>query len=205
MDIVVKPKDDSVSWEDLADLLHESFKERLDQGLRFTCSFMSAQDIERKCKDAVVLIALDKDNDNLLAGTVAFKKLTESRAEHFNLAVSPSYKHAGVATKLLKALTDLAIQNGCDHIVSDTADRATSSVAWHKKNGFYPVSLRSFGSTNYYSILFRKQLKRHWLWSSPAWCAMCFSLTSTIYKLFRNSDGSLTRLGKVISFFKRQS
>ena len=204
MNIVVRKMDESITWDELADLLHDSFKERLAQGLRFTCSFLSAEEIKQKCKDGVVLVALNIDSGSQLVGTVAFKKLSKSKAEHFNLAIKPSFKHRGVATQLLNALLDLTIQNGCDHIVSDTADCASSSVLWHKKNGFYPVYLRSFSSTNYYSIVFRKQLHYHWFYSNAACCALCFALSSNAYKLFRNINGSLTGFGRIVNFFRKE-
>lgn len=203
MNLEIHPKDELTSWEELVVLFHESFQERLDQGLNFTCSFFTPEDLERRSEDCVVLVAIDKDCDDRLVGTVSFSKLSRSKAEHLNLAVIPSYKHAGVATQLLKALLDLAFKSGCNYIVSDTAEQAISSVKWHKKNGFYPFSLRSFGSTNYYSIIFRKQLKHHWLWSNPNCCAMHFALSSAINKLYRNSDGSLTKLGKIFFFFRK--
>lgn len=203
MNFEIHPKDECTSWEELVLLFHESFQERLDQGLNFTCSFFTPEDLRRRSADNVVLVAIDKDNENRLVGTVSFKKLSKNEAEHLNLAVAPSYKHAGVATLLLKAFIDLAFQNGCDHIVSDTAEPAISSVKWHKKNGFYPFSLRSFGSTNYYSIIFRKQLKHHWLWSNPNCCALRFALSSATYKFYRNSDGSLSKLGKILLFFRK--
>lgn len=203
MNLEIHPKDEHTSWEELVVLFHESFQERLDQGLNFTCSFFTPEDLERRSEDCVVLVAIDKDCADRLVGTVSFNKLSRNKAEHSNLAVIPSYKHAGVATQLLKALLDLAFKSGCNYIVSDTAEQATSSVKWHKKNGFYPFSLRSFGSTNYYSIIFRKQLKHHWLWSNPNCCALRFALSSAIYKLYRNNDGSLTKLGKILFFFRK--
>lgn len=204
MNLEIRQKDDNTSWEELVNLFHESFQERLDQGLNFTCSFFTPEDLERRSANSVVLVAFDKDNDNRLVGTVSFNQLSEKKAEHLNLAVTPSYKHAGVATQLLLALLDFAYGSGCNYIVSDTAEQAISSVKWHKKNGFYPIALRSFGSTNYYSIIFRKQLKHHWFWSNPSCCAVHFAFSSAIYKQYRNVDGSLTKLGEVF-FFRKKS
>lgn len=200
---IIHPKDENTAWQELAELLHEAFQERLDQGLHFSCSFMTAEEIEQESKDCVVLVAVDKDDDNRLVGTVTLKPLTEHKAEHCNLAVSPSCRHAGVATRLLKALEDLALQRGCDHIISDTAEQAHSSVAWHKKNGFYPISLHAFWDTNYYSIIFRKQLKHHWLWSNRLLCAIRFAVISPFYKIYRNSDSTLTQFGELIFLFRK--
>ena len=69
MKIKVSPKSDEITWEELADLLHESFEERLQQGLHFSCSYLTASDLERKSQKSIVLTAIDEDN-KVLAGTV---------------------------------------------------------------------------------------------------------------------------------------
>ena len=205
MNIEIRTKDESISWEELVDLFHEAFQERLDQGLNFTCSFFTPEDLERRSAGNVVLVAIDKDN-NFLAGTAFVKIVKDNKgpwAYLSNMAINSNYKRCGIGSKLEERRIEIARTNGCKYVISDTAAGATSSVKWHKKNGFYPFSLRSFGSTNYYSIIFRKQLKHHWLWSNPNCCAMHFALSSVINKLYRNSDGSLTRLGKIFFFFRK--
>ena len=72
MNIEIRTKDESISWEELVDLFHEAFQERLDQGLNFTCSFFTPEDLERRSAGNVVLVAIDKDN-NFLAGTAVVK------------------------------------------------------------------------------------------------------------------------------------
>lgn len=191
-------KDDTVSWEEIARLLHDSFQERLVQGMNFTCSFFTAEELERSSRGCSVLVALDRVANDYLAGTVTFELQSESRAYHSNLAVAPDYKNKGIATLLLKSFVALAENKGCTYIISDTAQNATSSIIWHLKNGFIPIRLRSFPSTNYYSIVFRKQLKKHWFWSNETFCRIHFALSSALCPLYRHEDGSLTVIGKLI-------
>ncbi len=180
MNITICCKGDDISWDDLADLLHESFQERLQQGLHFSCSYLTANDLEAKSNGDVVLVAVDTD-DNILAGTVSFEinsKEQEKRAYHYNLAVRPQYKHHGIATQLLQKGVEIVKEHGCEYIISDTAVGAKSSVHWHLKNGFRIVGLKSFSATNYYSYLFRLQLNKHPLWNNVAFCKMCFLLSA---------------------------
>lgn len=174
MNIAISQKDESISWKELEELLKESFQEHLNQGLQFSCSSMTAKEIEQRSKDCVVLVAQDKECDNRLVGIVTFKQIDEHEAEHSNLAVAPDYKHMGIATQLLNALVDLAQQRGCEFVTSDTAEKAHSSVAWHLKNGFRIIKLHSFSETNYYSYIFRKQLKPHVLWSNSLFCKIYY-------------------------------
>lgn len=136
MNIIIKIKGDETTWDELANLLHESFQERLMQGLHFSCSYLTAEQLERMSTKDIVLLAIDNDN-NELAGTVSLnvssKRNGSMWAYHYNLAIKPTYKNCGVASKLFERFQEIAQLKGCTHIISDTAVGATSSVKWHLK------------------------------------------------------------------------
>ena len=163
MNIEIRIKDESISWEELTDLVHESFQERLDQGLHFSSSDITPEDFKRYGSSRIVLVAIDRDS-NALAGTVSLqlnKKDDILWGYHGGLAVKPRYKRHGIATRLFGRLVEIAKENRCEYIQSDTSVGAKSSVKWHKKNGFKIVDLCSFKSTNYYSYIFKKDLTPH--------------------------------------------
>lgn len=203
MNIKISIKNDETTWGELANLLHESFQERLAQGLHFTCSYLTAEQLKRQSAGRTVLLAVDADKKNALAGTVSIEFNEEDNssvwAYHCNLAVSPSYKNCGIASQLFICFQEIARSEGCTHIISDTAVEATSSVKWHLKNGFKKIGLRSFKSTNYYSVLFRKQLKYHWLWSNKTLCRIYYIVSSLLCHLYKNKDGSLTWFGPCLN------
>lgn len=177
MNIIIRIKDNDISWDDLANLLHEAFEERLQNGMHFTCSSITVSELEKECEGSIVLVAID-DDTNTLTGTVSmrFNEMndSESWAYHFNLAVSPTYKHCGIATRLFEEFQKKALSHGCHYIISDTAVKAKSSVKWHLKYGFRIIKLHSFSETNYYSYIFRKQLKPHVLWSNSFFCKVYY-------------------------------
>ena len=207
MNIIIKIKGDETTWDELANLLHESFQERLMQGLHFSCSYLTAGQLERMSAKDIVLLAIDNDNDEL-AGTVSLnvssKRNGSMWAYHYNLAIKPTYKNCGIASKLFERFQEIAQLKGCEFITSNTAEGATSSVKWHLKNGFEKVGLCSWDSTNYYSILFRKQLKHHWFWSYGLLCGLSYKFTSVLFPFYKNEDGSLTRLGKPVNWIRKK-
>ena len=180
MNLEIRTKDDSVSWQDLADLLHQAFEERVQQGLHFTCSYLTAAELESSSKGSIVMMACDRDSGQLL-GTGSMKIEGEGEDRHayqFNLAVRPGLKRNGISTQLHKARIEIAKSQNCAYILSDTAIGATSSVKWHLKNGFRIIGLHSFYETNYYSYMFRMQLKPHPLWSNPLFCKIHYWLSA---------------------------
>ena len=109
-----------------------------------------------------------------------------------NTSVHPEYKGKGIGSLLIKALRAKALEQNCEYISCSTAVDAVSAVKVHLKNGYQIVGLKSFKSTNYYSYLFRMQLKPS-QWSDPSYCKRqyknCTKFTSFMHK--RNHPGSV--------------
>ena len=209
MGIIIKPLFKSpFSYDEVVNLLHESFKERLDQGLDFTCSTMSVESFKRRTKDSTVLVAWDKDTNQLL-GTITVTLKADSKGYVYgyseNLAIISSAKRLGIGTKLLEELIIIVVNAGGRYILSDTAVEAESSVRWHLKNGFKIIALRSFSSTNYYSYIFRRQLAPSKVWNSKFYSFMRYSLSSFIIKKLYKVDGNYTRLGQLVFGFFRST
>ena len=198
MNIEIHPKDENTSWEELTQLFHDSFQERLDQGLNFTCSSFTPETLERLGENNVILVAADKDN-GALAGTALIEIVKDKKGTWgylSNMAISPEYKRCGIGSKLEDGRIAIAKANGCHFVISDTAVGATSSVKWHLKNGFRITRLHSFASTNYYSYIFRKQLVYHPLWSNSLFCKVHYLLSAMKCKMTFHADGSAMRLMK---------
>lgn len=188
MNIEIRQKDENTSWEELTQLFHEAFQERLDQGLHFTCSYFTPEDLERRSANNVVLVAIDKDKVALAGAAFVEIKHDDNGTWGYlsNMAIKPNYKRCGIGSKLEEQRIAIAKANGCSYVISDTAVGATSSVKWHLKNGFRKYELFSFKSTNYYSYIFRKQLVPDSKWSNPIYCKLHFwknAIQCRIYKL----------------------
>ena len=205
MEIVVKLlPETTITYNNIADLLHAAFEERLEQGLHYTCSTMTSEEFEAKMKGGYVFVALNQKTEGLL-GTVTIHVKTDKRGNVFGyheyLAVSPKAKRSGVGTELAQAWKALLQQEEAKYVLSDTACDATSSVKWHLKNGFQIYELESYRSTNYWSYVFIKylddsirksllQLKLHY------WRSWLF------IRATRNKNGSDTALGKLYKKIK---
>lgn len=198
MNIEIQQKGEDTSWEELTNLLHESFQERIDQGMHFSCSYLTPEDFERCSANAVVLLAIDKDKDRLAgtASVVINRDDKDTRAYFQNMAIHPDYKHRGVGSKLEEHRTEIARVNGCKYVTGDTAVGAKSSINLRKKYGFKIIGLLSWPNTNYYSYVFRKQLVPHPLWSNDLFCKIHFWFSSIICRLKYKANGEHTSFMK---------
>lgn len=200
MEVLIKRLEETaVTYEEIVSLMHDSFKERLDQGLNFTSCTMSVDEFISKYSDGVIIVGFDKETNEMMAFYTFHlrqdnKKIPYGYLEQ--LAVSPKAKRSGIGTKMLAENCRIAASMGAKYMLSDTACDATSSVKWHYKNDFYKYELESYRSTNYWSYVFIKyldnsirkssfQLKIHY------WCSCLFIKTT------RHQNGSDTAFGKL--------
>lgn len=162
MEIIIrKLQQTTFSYDDVVSLLHESFVERQEQGLQFTCSTITVEYYQKKTCDGIIFVAYDADN-NVLLGTAALSLRKDDEGVLYSyyhyIAVASIAKHQGIGTLLFREIEGEALKRGAQYILSDTAESAKSSVRYHLKQGFQVVNYETFSNTNYYSYIFRKQL-----------------------------------------------
>lgn len=81
-------------------------------------------------------------------------------AEHEFLAISRSQRGCGLGDVMEREIEAWAHEMKLDFITSSTAFPATSSVKYHHKHGFRKFMVRSYASTNYYSWVFVKPIRK---------------------------------------------
>lgn len=187
--------DDAIQWECLSSLLRDAFKERTEQGLLFSCRDFSSEDLKKHCGNSYIFISQSMDNKHC---GMCVLTIGNNHGHMKYVAISPDCKHNGVASTLFLALIDKAYELGLSYVTSTTACGAQSSILWHKKMGFNIIRIGSDRITNYYSYIFRKQLKHHILWSNILFIKIYFVLMSSLVYILKKADGSYRF--KILSF-----
>ena len=169
--IEITEKDDSVSWEEITDLLHRAYAVRKEQGLNYgAVSQTVEQTIQRaQPKGTIRNVTLVAKENGKLIGTTTFciragnKWYEGGKTLFFHMtAVAPEQKGKGLGNRLIEETIAAAGREDCDTVVFDTAQKANDLVEWYTRRfGFQKVGLVSWPNTNYYSIEFVKYLKPH--------------------------------------------
>lgn len=178
--------DNNVPWNELSNIVRNAFKERTEQGLLFSCRDFLAEELKESCGDGFVFAGKD-DTGNLL-GLMVLTILSDNSGYLQFVATEPSLKHSGVASALFKALIKKCGDLNLDHLGSSTADGAISSVKWHLKMGFKKYSYYSSPKTNYYSYIFRYQLKEKKYFTVKR--LFNFSLNKILTRITKTLDGT---------------
>ena len=211
MEIVIKQlHETNYTYEQLVDLMHDSFQERRDQGLLFTSCTMDVDTFKRKYSDAVIIVGYNKDNGELLS-FYTFHLFTTGRNKVIKygyleqLAVSPKAKRTGIGTKMLDANIAIAQKMGASYMLSDTACKAESSVRWHYKNSFLLYELESYRSTDYWSHVFKLYLpKGSNSLIRRCECRIHYCFSWIFIKLTRDIHGNDTSVGRLYKRLSRK-
>lgn len=150
-------------YQRLLDLLHDSFKERLDQNLNFDCASFNMEELKSATNNGVIITAY---RDTLLVGMVYLLLKGTGRRRygcHEYLAVSPEAKHGGVASSMQNVMVGIAKEMGLLMLTSSTATTAESSVKWHLKNGFIPFKVVRHVGKTYTTYHFFKPIRRSFM------------------------------------------
>lgn len=179
------------SLEEVLRLIKESFQERLLDGLNFTCSRMSIEQFRQRVSDGVVFVAID--DGKKLVGTGSLHVYIDDAICRYGyveyLAVHPAYKRSGIGSMILNAQMKYLEERKCLYALSDTAVGATSSVRCHLKNGFKKIGVESYRSTDYYSILFRKNIVPSKKWDNRLFTSFVYFRSCISKRLFYKPNG----------------
>lgn len=180
-------------------LLTKSFEERLWNGLNFTCSNFSPDELFKHTEGKYIFTLKRKD----LYITMLTLSVAEGKGHMEYVAIHPDYKGSGIASVLYSIMEQYAKSLGLECITSTTACKAVSSVKWHKKMGFMTYGLGSDELTNYYSYLFRKPIKKNLFNSNPLIAKLTFILYFIAIKLGKTENGQLTGIGVLLLKIKK--
>ena len=175
---------------DVVELIKASFVQWQERGLESSLLKLTPDSFAEKTANDIVLVAIDENNNTLL-GTTSFSILKDRQGKQYAYnkysAVISTTKQKGIGSSLLQCEKRIAINEGCCYIISDTCEHAKWSVKWHEKNGFRIIGETSFNNNDYYSYVFRLQLKESYIWSNPIYCKIRFIISWLKTRLMYNS------------------
>ena len=191
---------ENIPYEELFQLMKESFHEREEQGLNFTVLHFTLEELKTILNGRPVVVAYEENTQTGEREYLGFQivAIYGKKAVAGILAVSPKCKRTGIGSKIEEITVQFAKDEGCEYMESNTSEDATSSVKWHLRNNYFKQKVGSSQFTNYYTIFFRKQLKYHWFWSNKLLRTVYYTIYEFLFKLYRRKDASLTTFGKLL-------
>ena len=145
-------------WEEILELTHAAFSEHLQRGIcMFPCT-ASMEQYKEFLKDCQIsAIRIDGKLVAYKAGVI-MNHPDHTHLQMRAIGVHPSCKGQGLGKQVHRLLEAWAHKEGCAYMQTDTSCKAKSSRAFHRSCGFEDWFYVSHPTTNYYSIVMRKEL-----------------------------------------------
>jgi GNAT superfamily N-acetyltransferase len=195
-ELIITPKPEYISWNEITDLLHLAYKERAKEGLFYGAYSQTADKTMQRVGDGICLVALV---ENKLVGTGMVKFRTKRKKKYSDLCqvgVHPAFKEQGIGTKLRSMCIELCKQYNVNVVYCDTSEKANFVIFWYLKAGWQKVGFLSHRATNYYSIKFRLPVNGRKY--SKLELFVRFYTSVFICKLLKREDGEWTALGRIV-------
>ena len=180
--VVIKSiRDTSVTIEALYALSNDAYKIWSEQGLDEPWMHRTIEEFKEAISDAMVFVALDAENHELLGMHCFRGNQKKKRAYGLYLAVSPKVLKQGVATQMIAYVSEYLLNAGFTHLIGSTAIGANWSVRWHLKNGYNLIGFKRAKSGSLDGYVFRKQLL---LIDFSTWSGMMIAIRHPRYSLY---------------------
>ena len=163
-DLLVIQKPDTVSWDDISQVLRRAHQKNVEAGVYMPYPFLPPNEIKEKIdkKGGVMFVAL-MEGKPVGTGAVIFIKKNiwchQGTIAYFCFgSVLPEYTGKGIYKALAQARENYALSKGVDTIFFDTHERNKKIIDLNKKRGYMMVDYAIRSDHN--SVYMVKWLKK---------------------------------------------
>lgn len=175
-------------YEKMRILLNSAFQERKEEGIDFAYATYTVEQLKEHVGNGFYIVAYDNDTVVGMVALIQKERYGIRYSTHECLAVLPSMSNKGIATLMFQTFLEVAHQVDTDFIISTTAEKAYSSIRYHKKNGFKTFLFVSFPSTPYYSYCFIYPIRKFKLLKYSVFNKPVFVASYVFTKLFKKEN-----------------
>jgi GNAT superfamily N-acetyltransferase len=192
-EIIIIPKPENITWEEITDLLHKGYAEHLKNGILYSAAVQDVSKTIERLEEGTCMVVLYKGK-LIATETYVLKRRKHSLIHKWyydnsyfylhSLTVHPDYKRRGIGSMLRNRIVEIAKETGVDSIISDTSIKAKWLISWYDRLGHKKVGLVSHKGTNYYSVVMKTPLKNK---NVPDWYRLIrygisYLICKTLYK-----------------------
>lgn len=207
MSIKITEKPDTVSWDEIHELLWASHAKNREKGMYMWYPSMSGDELERLVgKNGHTFVAIDGDT---LVGTCSFKIVNRNRwyangkkTAYFLMAsVLPEYQGSSVYFRLVRYRQKYIEDLGVEVVDMDTAENNVMMQKILLKQGYKYVGFKASSYGKHYSVVMAK-----WINGCPfpdKYVNRRFQITKKLTK-WQYKPGKIER-SRIVSFFCRNA
>ena len=158
--ITIMEKPDWISYDHIAELLHEAHRENVKKGLIYSASHLSGEEIQALLhENGKFYVALTDDNELVGASAIEIRERSKrwfAKGQPFGdiklEGVKPAFRGMRINSMLREAITEYAFQQ-VGLLVLDTSEKNKHAIRINKKRGWKIVDYTSRQTNNFYSVV----------------------------------------------------
>lgn len=165
--LILRPLQESDSFDEMTVLLHIAYKPLAEMGLRFLATHQDSATTQQRCLSGYTFVA---EQDQALVGTITlYPQSTASDCHYYQkrgvwhfgqFAVHPSLQKHGIGSIMMEIAENIAQLNGAKELALDTSEHAIHLLAYYEKKGYEFREYVQWDITNYRSVIASKILHR---------------------------------------------
>lgn len=160
MKIIKKP--DEVSFDEVAEVLHDAHRSNQEKGMIFPAGYQSGEELrEHLGETGTFYLAYNDKNDLCAVGALKYRYWNKwfckgvLCGDILSVGVRQRYKGMGISKKMFLFLEEEAFRH-CDLVTMNTAEHNTIMLESRLHDGWRYVDFLSHDGTNFYSIMLAK-------------------------------------------------
>lgn len=152
-------------YEMMAALSRAAFAEyKKEAGLNFRGVTMTADMVRELAEKGTFFVIVYKDGKAVAYGSSRI--VTNDQGHRIlhgeGLACHPDYRRLKLGWHIAQIKEAWGREQGADYFLLDTSCKAAKAIAFHKRNGYKVWGYTHHATTNYYSVIMRKEARMHW-------------------------------------------
>jgi ribosomal protein S18 acetylase RimI-like enzyme len=165
-EIIIRPFDVSDSVEEITRLLHRSYAQLAEMGLRYMATHQDDSVTLKRLVDGRSFLA-ERQGD--LLGTITCYDSDHTSGSPYldrpnvghigQFGVAPGFQRRGIGRRLFDRAESHAHEIGLDEVALDTAETAQHLIDWYERLGYRLIECVSWEVTNYRSVVLGKKLR----------------------------------------------
>lgn len=197
----IEEKTESVSFEQVAEVLHDAHQSNIEKGMNFVSAFISGDEIREEIGKEGVIYLIRQGTEIAAVGAVKYRQWNKWFCKDtvcgdvVLVGVREKYKGCGLSKMMFHKLEERIFQK-CEIATMNTAVNNTIMLQSRLHDGWRYVDYFSHKGVDFYSIMLAKW--RDQCPYSNRECQYRYYIRKAIVKIQKNSSGEFRKWVKVI-------
>lgn len=197
----IEEKTEAVSFEQIAEVLHDAHRSNIEKGMRFASAFITGEEIREEVGEEGTIYLIRQEAEIAAVGAIKYRQWNKWFCKDtlcgniFLVGVREKYKGYGLSKMMYHKLEEIIFQK-CEIATMNTAVNNTIMLQSRLHDGWRYVDFFSHKGVDFYSIMLAK-----WHGQCPysnRECQYRYLIRKALIKMQKKQNGEFRKWAKII-------